>query len=179
MLARDRSLADCSRYLLLLAPPPPHLNQYRRYMNEIGQAIREVNGKLGKRGEGSIILTVENNYPLALAAMQTADTLVAVPIADAACSTALSTPLINRQNCSLIISETSSAAAVLGGAAAVVSPTDAEALSVEMERAMLRTDQERKKLFEKAESAVLGIADGLSLTLQFADLLDAVTRKSR
>ena len=107
------------------------------------------------------MLTVENNYPLALAAMRVANTLVAVPIADASCSTALATSLINRNGCSLILSETSSVSEVLRGAAAMVSPTDIDALSAEMERSTRRTDGERRQLFEKAESAVLGLADGL------------------
>ena len=111
MMDRDRSLASTTRYLLTLAPPPPHLNQYRRYMSEIEQAVAEVNRKHRDKGEGPIMLTVENNYPLALAAMRVANTLVAVPIADASCSTALATSLINRNGCSLILSETSSALA--------------------------------------------------------------------
>lgn len=172
LLNRDRSLAASSRYLLVLAPPPPHLAQYRRYVSEIEKAANEVNSKHGQHGRQPVELVIENDYPMALAAMLCADTLVAVPVADAICSTAFATPLINTRDCSLIVSETASSAEVFGNTAATVSPSDVETLSNEMMRAETRSPAERKELFAKAESAVLAIADGASLTAQMTDVRD-------
>ena len=185
LLDRDPSLADRTRYLLVLAPPPPHLSQYRRHVREIEQAVGEVNSRRRRQTErgdgpvGPVELHIENNYPLALASMLVADTLVAAPIADAMCSTALATPLVNRRDSSLIVSETSSAAEVFRGAAAIVSPADVEALGAEMARAVERSGRERRELFARAEAAVLGLADGLSITRQVSDLLSAAARRRR
>lgn len=171
LLEHDRTLAERTRYLLVLAPPPPHLSQYRRYMKEIEQTVRRVNDSYGKGRNGPIELSVENNFPLALAAIQEADTLIAVPIADASGSTVLAMPLINQKDGNLIVSETSSVAELFTGSAAVVSPTDIEALEVEMARAIEVIDQERAQRFAVAESVVFGLTDGQPVTSQIADLL--------
>jgi trehalose 6-phosphate synthase len=171
LLGKQLALAASTRYLLVLAPPPPHLSQYRRYVSEIEQAAQEVNRAHGKNGWQPVQLHIENNYPRALAAVRDCDTLVAVPIADALCATALGAPLINRCDCSLIISETSGAAEVFGGAARAVSPSDVEGIAQEMERAVKLQPGERRACFAGLESASLGTSAEASLGQQMADLL--------
>jgi hypothetical protein len=59
-------------------------------------------------------------------------------------------------------------------AAAVISPTDIEALEAQMAQAVEMADQERSQRFAVAESAVFGLVDGQPMTSQIADLLQAV-----
>ncbi len=152
MLDQDRSLAEDARYLVVLAPPPAHLSQYRRYASEIEKAANDVNRKHRADTGKPVELIVENNYPMALAAMAVADTLVSVPIADAACATQLSTPLINRQECTLVLSETSTAAEIFGNAAEKVAPSDVEAIKSAMLRSIEMPDDERDSRFAEIEA---------------------------
>jgi trehalose 6-phosphate synthase len=171
LLSKEPALGASTRYLLVLAPPPPHLTQYRRYVSEIEQAAQEVNRAHGKNGWQQVQLHIENNYPKALAAVRDCDTLVAVPLADALCTTALSAPLVSRGDCSLIVSETSGAAEVFGNAARSVSPSDVEGIAQEMQRAVKLQPGERRACFAELESASLGIPAEESLGRQIADLL--------
>ncbi len=171
MIARNREFAAKTRYILALAPPPPHLAQYRRYVKEIEQAVREVNGQHGRRDHRPVELIMENNYSMALAAMRAADTLVAIPLADAECPTAFSMPLINTQNASMILSETSSAAEVFGVAAKVVSPADVEEIANLMEHSARTTTQGRSTQFRTLESVALGLSQHNVVAMQMRDLL--------
>ncbi len=159
LLDEDKALADETRYLLVLAPPPPHLSQYRRYVEDIRRAAKEVNGRRRSGAGRPVELVIESNYPMALAAMRIADTLVSAPLADAACASQLSTPLINRSNCTLIVSETSSAAEMFGDAAAQVSPADVEAMKGEMLRSFEMPEEERESQFARLESVALDAAE--------------------
>lgn len=152
LLNEDRELAEETRYLIVLAPPPPHLSQYRRYLSEIEKAAGDVNSRHRAQAGKPVELIVENNYPMALAAMSIADTLIAVPIADASGATQLSTPLVNRNNCTLILSETSTAAEIFGDTAALVAPSDVEAIKQEMLHAFEMPDDEREERFSKVEA---------------------------
>jgi trehalose 6-phosphate synthase len=176
MLAANRDLAAKTRYILALAPPPPHLAQYRRYIREIEQAVKEVNGQHGRRDGGPIELAIENNYSLALAAIRVADTLVAIPLADATCATAFSIPLINKRNASMILSETSAVADVFGSAATVVSPADIEHISERMKQAARSDTQDREQEFKKVESIALGMSQRDVLTAQIRDLVSVIRR---
>ncbi len=171
LLDRERSLAGETRYLLVLAPPPPHLSQYRRYVSEIERTARTVNDRHGGAAGGPVELIFENNYPMALAALRLADTVVSVPIADAAGSTALAAPLINRRDCSLILSAASSVAEAFGDAAPLVSPSDVEAIGEEMLRSVGRTEQDRKDQFSRLESVALGQTDDAVVAGQIGDVL--------
>ena len=174
MIDGNGEMAAKSRYILALAPPPPHLAQYRRYTREIEQAVREVNGKHGRRDGGPIELAMENNYYLALASLRIADTLLAVPIADATCSTAFSMPLVNTRNASMILSESSSAADIFGSSAAIVSPADVEEMAYQMKRAAANDMNVREQRFQQLESAALGLSQHDSVTAQVRDLLHAI-----
>jgi trehalose 6-phosphate synthase len=176
MLAANRDLAAKTRYLLALAPPPPHLAQYRRYIREIEMAVKEVNGQHGRRDGGPVQLAIENNYSLALAAMRVADTLVAIPLADANCATAFSVPLINRRNASMILSENSAAGDVFGSSATVVSPADMEHVSERMQQAARSNMQDRELEFRKLESLALGISQRDSVTGQMRDMVSVIHR---
>lgn len=155
LLNQEKGLAEETRYLVVLAPPPPHLSQYRRYLSEIEKAAKEVNGRHRTQAGKAVELIIENNYPMALAAMTIADTLVSVPIADASSSTQFSTPLINQRDCTLVLSETTGAAEMYGDAATLVSPSDIEAIKNAMFEAVELTDVEREERFARAESAGL------------------------
>jgi trehalose 6-phosphate synthase len=171
LLSKQPALAASTRYLLVLAPPPPHLSLYRRYVSEVEQAAQEVNRAHGKGGWQPVQLCIENNYPKALAAMRDCDTLVAAPLADALCTTALGTPLLSRGDCSLIISETSGAAEVFGNAAHVVSPSDVEGIAQEMGRAVSLSLEERRACFAAMEAASLAVSPESWLEQQATDLL--------
>ncbi len=155
LLDSDRSLAEDARYLLVLAPPPPHLAQYRRYLSEIEKAAKDVNGRHRARSGPPVELIVESNYPMALAAMCTADALVSTPVVDASCSTPLSTALVNRNDCDLILSETSTAAEIFGDAATLVAATDVEAIKTAMLDSIEMSDDERAQRFDRVEAAAI------------------------
>lgn len=152
LLNEDRELAEETRYLIVLAPPPPHLSQYRRYLSEIEKAAGDVNSRHRTQVGKPVELIVENNYPMALAAMSIADTLIAVPIADANCATQLGTPLVNRNDCTLIFSETSTAAEIFGDTAVLVAPSDVEAIKQEMLHAFELPDDQREERFSRVEA---------------------------
>lgn len=177
MLDQDRSLAEDARYLIVLAPPPPHLSQYRRYLSEIEAAARDVNKKHQAKAGKPVQLIVENNFPMALAAMTIADTLVAAPIAEAGCATQLSTPLINMNDCNLVLSETSSAAEVFGDTATLVTASDVEAIRREMLRSVEMSDEEREERFAKTEAIAQEQVLGSALTMQVDELVTAAEHR--
>ena len=170
MLDRDQTLATSTRYLLALAPPPPHLSQYRRYLDEIQRTANEINRKHGKSGIQPVQIHVENNYPLALASLRLADTVIAAPIADSQSTTALAAPVVSQRDCSLIISETCSAAEAFGEAAVKVSPTDVEMMTEAMRQAIDRNPGERREVFADVSAKAFACTAEGSIRSQIADL---------
>jgi trehalose 6-phosphate synthase len=124
------------RYLLVLAPPPPHGGQYRRYVDEIKSAARDIEQRYRRPGWTPLELHLERNYAKAMAALTFYDTLVSVPLADGTAGSAADGAIVNRRNGSLIVSETSPATELLGDFASVVSPADVEGLAMAMLRSI-------------------------------------------
>jgi trehalose 6-phosphate synthase len=176
LLDRDPALASSTRYLLTLAPPPPHLSQYRRYLDEIERTASDVNRKHGKSGIAPVQLRIENNYPLALAALRLADTVISVPIAEAQSVTALSAPVISDRDCSLIISETCGAAEIFGDEAMKVSPADVEALTGAMAQALSAGDSARRERAAGLQAAAMANTAEASVRSQVRDLLAVASR---
>ena len=157
MLEQNKNLADDVRYLLVLAPPPPHLAQYRRYVREIEQAAADENKRHGTRAGNPVQLTIENNYPLALAAMQIADVLISTPIADASSSSVLATVLINRRDSTFVLSEQLAITSQLADSALCVSPTDIEAMTSAFLNGYEMSEAEAEQRFKAAESVALDL----------------------
>lgn len=171
LLDRDRSLTEEMRYLLVLAPPPPHLSQYRRYVREIEQAVSEVNRRHKTDNGKAVELFTENNYPMALGAIKIADAVVSVPISDASCATVIAAPLINERNCTLLLSEEASVAELLKDAASIISPADVETLANDMLAAFEMSEEDAERKFAEAQSVAAGLDHESALTGQLRELL--------
>jgi trehalose 6-phosphate synthase len=177
LLERRPELHTASRFLLLLAPAPPHLAQYRRYAEEIKRAANEVNGRHGGRGWQPVQLHFENNYAKVLAALSMFNTLVSVPIAESQCTTALTGPLINRREGTLILSESAGAAELIGQHAQLVSPTDVRGLAEAMERAFDMEVGDRKRMAECIAAAIGALTTEDVAARQLGDLLEVAKLK--
>jgi trehalose 6-phosphate synthase len=136
MLELAPELAGRVRYLLVLAPPPPHGGQYRRYVDEIKSAATDIERRYRRPGWTPVELHLERNYAKAMAALTSYDTLVSVPLADGTSGSVTDGAIVNRRNGSLIVSEMSPAVELLGDFASVVSPADVEGLAFAMLRSI-------------------------------------------
>ena len=173
MLAGDRALRGNVRYLLMLAPPPPHLAQYRRYVDEVTRSVEAVNRRFGDGGWRPVELRMESDFAAAMAALGAYDTLVAMPIADAQASTALAGPLVNRRDGSLIVSTTSVAAEIFGDAVQVVAASDVAGLAAAMADAVAMTGAERGRRAARAEKISLGLSPEKALGQLVKSVLEA------
>lgn len=172
LLAESPELAASTRYVMVIAPVSQHLAQYRRYLQQLRQEVKDLNHRYPV--EKPVVLRVENDYLLALAAIRQADTVVSVPLADAQPSTVLTSPLISAREAGVIVSETSSAADVFHEGAHLVAPADVQGLAADMRHMIEMSAMERASDFSQLEAAAFELGSGASLEQQLGSVLTAL-----
>jgi trehalose 6-phosphate synthase len=151
LLARHPELHGQVNFLAFLVPSRTHVRQYQRYMEEIDQAVREVNAAYGKPPWQPVTVFYENNYTQAIAGMRLYDVLLVNPVIDGMNLVSKEGPVVNTRDGVLVLSETTGSYRQLAEGALGVAPADLEGTAQALHQALTMDEAERRR---RAESLV-------------------------
>jgi trehalose 6-phosphate synthase len=135
----------CGRvqFLAILVPSRLEVREYQESLNELMAVAGRVNALFGEGDWEPIRLIINENYPKALAALQSYDVLLVNSIADGMNLVAKEGPVINQRDGVLILSERTGARQQLGPGALVIAPCDVYATAEAMHQALKMPDEKR------------------------------------
>ncbi|HSJ57844.1 MAG TPA: trehalose-6-phosphate synthase [Anaerolineae bacterium] len=159
-LAFEQLLADHPEhagrvtFLALLVPSRLDLHEYQLYLDELMATAGRVNATYGNSAWEPVRVIVGDNYPRAVAAMQSYDVLLVNAIADGMNLVAKEGPVVNERDGVLILSERAGARQQLEPAALVVSPCDICDTSNALHNALTMGAEERAERAGKLRTLV-------------------------
>jgi trehalose 6-phosphate synthase len=145
LLSRHPELHGKVTFLAFLVPSRTHIRQYQRYMEELQEAIKQINHNFGQEGWQPVVTFMENNYTQAIAGMKLYDVLLVNPVIDGMNLVAKEGPVVNTRDGVLVLSEGSGAYPQLAQGALPVSPTDIQGTMETMYRAITMPPEERQQ----------------------------------
>jgi len=145
LLDRHPDLQGKVNFLAFLVPTHPRIKQYRRYSEEVTEAIQIINTKYGNDSWQPITVFTENNYTQALAALCLYDVLLVNPVIDGMNLVAKEGPVVNHKDGVLILSEAAGACEQLRENALPVTPSDLEGTAEALYRALSMSPEERSQ----------------------------------
>jgi trehalose 6-phosphate synthase len=145
LLQRYPDLLGKVRFLAFLVPTRSRIKQYRRYAEEVDEAIVAINAKYGNDEWQPVTVFYENNYTQALAAMRLYDVLLVNPVADGMNLVAKEGPMVNTRDGVLVLSETAGAFEQLRKSALSVTPCDLEGAADAIYRALSMSPEEKSQ----------------------------------
>jgi trehalose 6-phosphate synthase len=123
-----------------LNPSRQGVSDYRAYLQACQQTAERI---IERFGEESLRLTLSDDYPAAVAAMQRSDVLFANPVLDGTNLVVKEGPVVNRRDGVVVLSRGAGAASALADGALLVNPFDAEAQAEALHRALVMDADER------------------------------------
>jgi trehalose 6-phosphate synthase len=154
LLKHHRELHGHVVFLALLVPSRTHIQQYRRYMDDIDAVIKHINYTYGTSEWIPIEAFIENNYAQAVAAMKIYDVLLVNTLIEGTNLIAKEGPVVNSCNGVLILSKTSGAYPELASGVLAVTPTDIEGTAEAMYKAVTMDPSERKKFADLLRTSI-------------------------
>ena len=154
LLTRHPELHGEVKFLAFLVPSRTHIRQYQRYMDEIQQAIQDINSNFGNDEWQPISAFIENNYTQAIAGMKLYDAMLVNSVIDGMNLVAKEGPVVNTKDGVLILSETTGAHKQLQKGALSVAPSDIEGTMQAMYQAITMTSEERAERSSELNSAI-------------------------
>ena len=145
MLDRHPELAENVNVLAFLVPSRTHIRQYQRYAQEVNDTIEAINSKYGNKEWQPITVFYENNYAQAIAGLRLYDVLLVNPVIDGMNLVAKEGPTVNARDGVLVLTETAGAHEQLGEHALSIGPTDLEATTQALYRALTMPAEERRQ----------------------------------
>jgi trehalose 6-phosphate synthase len=145
LLQRYPHLQGKVTFLALLVPSRMHIRQYRRYADEVNEAISVVNDKYANEEWQPIRVLYENNYAQALAGMCHYDVLLVNSVIDGMNLVAKEGPIVNSCDGVLVLSETAGACEQLGENALAITPTDLEGTAEALYQALCMSPDEKRQ----------------------------------
>jgi trehalose 6-phosphate synthase len=131
------------QFLAILVPSRLDVDEYREALNELMAVVGRVNANFGEGDWEPIRVIINENYPKALAALQSYDVLLVNSIADGMNLVAKEGPAINQRDGVLILSERTGARQQLGPGALVIAPCDIYATAEAIHQALKMPDEEK------------------------------------
>ncbi|MBI4197792.1 MAG: trehalose-6-phosphate synthase [Chloroflexi bacterium] len=145
LLQRHPDLKGTMKFLAFLVPSRTHIRQYQRYVEEVQEAVKEINAAHGAPGWTPIHLYMENNYTLAVAGLRMYDVLLVNPVIDGMNLVAKEGPVVNTRDGVLLLSEAAGAYPQLAAGALAVGSADVEGTMQAMHQALLMPAEERHR----------------------------------
>ncbi|MBN1304954.1 MAG: trehalose-6-phosphate synthase [Anaerolineales bacterium] len=133
------------KFLAILIPSRLDVPEYQNYLDELMAAVGQVNARFGDSDWEPIRLIVSENYPKAIAALQSYDVLLVNSIADGMNLVAKEGPIVNQCSGVLILSERTGARQQLETGALVISPCDIYETAEAVHRAITMDPEEKKE----------------------------------
>lgn len=145
VLERRPDLHGRITMLALLDPSRQELPEYARYLDEIHETARRVNGRFARDGWVAVDLRVEDDFLASVAAYKQYDILLVNAIFDGMNLVAKEAPLVNTRDGVLVLSENAGAHAELAPWSIGVNPFDIEAQADAIEAALRMPREERRE----------------------------------
>ena len=131
------------QFLAILVPSRLEVVEYKKTLDELMTVVGRVNGLYSEENWEPIRVIINENYPRALAALQSYDVLLVNSIADGMNLVAKEGPVINQKDGVLILSERTGARQQLGPAALVIAPCDVYATAEALHQALRMPDEKK------------------------------------
>ena len=145
MLTDHPELKGRVKFLAFLVPSRTHVRQYQRYLDEVNQAVKQINDSQRTAGWEPIVPYIENNYALAIAGMKIYDTLLVNTLVEGMNLVAKEGPVVNLRSGVLALSQSSGVYPQLAGGALSLAPTDIDGTANILYQAVTMSAQERKR----------------------------------
>jgi trehalose 6-phosphate synthase len=142
------------KFLALLVPSRLGVNEYGSYLDEVMGIAGRVNARYGGSDWEPIRVLVEENYPRAVAWLQSYDVLLVNSIADGMNLVAKEGPIVNCCDGVLVLSERTGAYQQLETGVLAVSPLDVYGTAEAMHEALTMPAEERRTRAERLSSLV-------------------------
>jgi trehalose 6-phosphate synthase len=145
MLERHPEMRGEVTFLARLQPSRGDVPEYQRYSEVIEEAVDEVNEKHGTSSWEPVVLWMEDNFPLSVAAYKNYDALLVNAVRDGMNLIAKEAAVVNEKNGVLVLSEKAGAYEELGEHALTVNPFDVDEQADAIYEALTMPDDERAR----------------------------------
>ena len=174
MLSQRPELKGQVTFLAFLVPSRTHIRQYQRYLDEVKQAIDQVNKAHASAGWQPILPFIENNYAQAVAGMKLYDVLLVNTLVEGTNPVAKEGPVVNRRDGVLALSQSSGVYHQLADGALALAPADVEGTAQTLYQAVTMPPAERHRRAGLLYRAVCRHDNEDWLSRQFQDIADLI-----
>ncbi len=141
-------------FLARLQPSREDILEYAEYAEAIQKAVEEVNEKHSTDSWQPIVLSMEDNFPLSVAAYKNYDVLLVNAVRDGMNLIAKEAVVANEKNGVLILSENAGAHEELGEHALTINPFDIDEQAEALHKALNMPDEERARRAEALQETI-------------------------
>jgi len=124
-------------------PSREDLVEYRDYTRDVQELAENINDELGTEDWTPVLLSIEHDYPAALATLRRSDVLLVNPIRDGMNLVIFEGIVLSERSAVAVVSENAGAAEVLGSDALLVNPFDVSQTADALHRALSMPVDER------------------------------------
>ena len=171
MLARHPEHVGRVVFLAILQPSRQDVPEYADYLGRLAAEAARVNARFRRPGYEPVDLRIQDDLPLAVAAMRKADVMLVNSVADGMNLVAKEFAVVNDNAGALVISEACGAVEELGEQSWVVSPTDVAGTADALHEALSAARSERARRLDGLRSVVEAGDVQAWMDAQLADLL--------
>ena len=154
MLERHPEMLEQVTFLARLQPSREDVPEYATYAETIQETVEEVNEKHATDSWQPIVLSMEDNFSLSVAAYKNYDVLLVNAVRDGMNLIAKEAVVANGKNGVLILSENAGAHEELGEHAITVNPFDVDEQADALHEALTLPDDERARRAEALEEII-------------------------
>ena len=159
------------RFLAILSPSRPDIAAYQAYRTAVLGVIDDINARFAEAcGGPPIVVHLENDRPLALAALERCDVLLVNSLADGMNLVPKEWAVVTQRPGAAVISETAGVAAEASETALLVSPRDVERTANALGAALDMPEGERARRLTLFRERVAAWTSSDWLSAQLADL---------
>jgi trehalose 6-phosphate synthase len=155
MLERYPKMRGEVTFLARCQPSRGDIPEYARYAEDIQETADEVNQKYGTGSWEPIVLSMEDNFPLSVAAYKNYDALLVNAVRDGMNLIAKEAVVVNEKNGVLVLSENAGAYEELGEHALTVNPFDLDEQADALYEAVTMPEAERRHKAEALKKTLL------------------------
>ena len=145
MLERHPEMRGEVTFLARLQPSREDIPEYARYAEAIQKAVDEVNEKHCTSSWEPIVLSMEDNFPLSVAAYKNYDALLVNAVRDGMNLIAKEATVVNERDGVIVLSENAGAHEELGEYALTVNPFDVDEQADALHEALTMPEEERAR----------------------------------
>ncbi len=172
MLERYPKMRGEVAFLARCQPSRGDIPEYARYAEDIQGTADEVNQKYGTGSWEPIVLSMEDNFPLSVAAYKNYDVLLVNAVRDGMNLIAKEAVVVNEKNGVLVLSENAGAYEELGEHALTVNPFDLDEQADALHQALTMPEAERRHKAEALKKTILNNTIEEWAEVQLKDIAD-------